>query len=686
MSSRLTYGKRGKKTGLKLQPSVEFSPQKQNDLAHEARPNSSDTLESDNAPKTSPFQSPIKKKIPSEATPSVSREDDAFDFGVFDLQEDEVIISKPKRINRTRKLLAKEKPKTDIPKSPASSLSSFFVESNVKPTWSPSRTNSPTKQSNNSNSEETPVMSSFSKTLNKLQSESAQNIRKSPKRPIKVRDTNDISDAWELLSDLPEQQAPKKKTMVFKQKDPEDSDTTLQETKTTSQDDDLISYLKTEQVETRLDNSTSEITPVPESPIQKIISESSTSPRKARNMRTYGVQRTFRLERENEEGFENNDVGDEGNATLTSEVDTTATEGLKTITNLRAQGENAQFLDELNFLIEGIESSSTTVSLLELALKLFDEPFLNLLKNHGLPQIQKYIDINNKLQAYIVGFIACTVAENGDYRIEFDDKWIQLVVNLLSDENEIDVSNESKAVKAIFRELKSKLQKDYSSRFLGLTLLIQNNLFVNKEIFDSLIQLFKEVCSLTSPDVKVINMIMLLFESFLGSTTEVDVKFNEIVSILTFLKFDDMNCNIAVLKVLIVLSVKKSKYVFTDELVDKSIESSIKHANTSLGLLDLGLLINLVEDDNCCEKALDERNIARLYRLQKKLKNESKDYYSLLIGILFTKQPSKMETIFKKTEMKQIASQLRNLNSKGNNLISLQVEEILSKLHKLKII
>lgn len=686
MSSRITYGKKGRRLGTgaaRLQPAVEFSPKKENNITDRPLTTSSSTQESDNAPLTSPFNSPTKRAPRKEITPDV--EDQGFDFGVFDLEEDDVKPAMPKKVNRTRTKLKKVESKNEstdtIPRSPSASLGSFFVESSAKPTWSPSKSTSASPKKDNITLQKSPTLSS-PKKINNSKLEPKKVVKKSPKRPLKLQDTETAGDVWDLLSDIP-QERPKKKTMVFKEKDVEMTDLSTTNSNTESQENELISFFNTQQTDTQPDDEPN--TPAPEE--TQLLRESTASPRISRTLKTYGLQRSFLLEKQNQDAQDQLGAQEEHDITLTSEQDQDNAEGLKTISNLRAQGENAQFLDELNFIVEGIETpSSTTSSLLELALRLFDNEFLNLLKHHGLPTFHQDIDADKLLQVFVFGFIACKVLEGGNGKIMFDDQLVHIVKTLLSCNNEVEPIKESRATKAIFKEFKDKLGGIYTPAFLGLTLLIQNNLFVNTEIFETLIELFMNLNSKDDQDIKMINMILLLFESFLGSTQAVDDNFKKIVPVLLELNIKDQNCRIALLKVLIVLSVKKFEPVFSEVLVDRSIEGSIQNSNTSVGLLELGLLINLVEKDACCKRALNNANLKRLYRLQSKLQGESKDYYALLIGIMLTKFPHELKNTFHKDDITEIASHLQNFNSKGNTLISLQVEEIVSKMHKLKII
>lgn len=682
MSSRVTYGKRGKRLSNRLQPSVEFSPQKQNNLADRTLTTSSDTLDSDGAPLTSPFNSPTKAVQGKEVTPDADDNDASFDYGVFDLEDEPNKSNMVKKIKRTRtKKISKPKVKeqTTISESPKGSLNSFFVEAQSKPSWSPSKSASPERRVEVINTQQKTPSSSFSKTLGKLQLESAK-IRKSPKRPVTVQQEQGSVDAWDFLSDISEDH-PKKKTMIFKENDENLHDNQSEsESNHITEQNHLISFFGGKEQES-IEDEEPPSTPVPTRE-PSVNPELAASPRVSKLSRSYGAQRSFLIDRENHEREVQHDGEDEHDITLTSEHDQDTGDRLKNISNLRAQGENAQFLDELNFIVEGIESTSSTSSLLELALKLFDEEFAIPLKNHGLPPLQNYIKRENNLQIFLFGFIACKVSEGGNGRLDFDDNMEELVVSLLNASDTVDAKQESRATKSMFSELKENFDQDYKPSFFGLTLLIQNGLYMNQKIFEATFKLFKKLVSDQPFDIKMINMVLLLFESFLSSTEEIHTYFKEIVSLLIDIDIKDETCYLAILKVLIVLSVKKFPPVFNVKLLNRSIDNSIKNANTSVGLLELGLLINLVENEECCEVAFQP---GKLKRLHYKLENDSKDYYSLLIGIMSTKDPEKIKSIFNSLDLKDIASHLKNFDSKGNKLISLQVEEYLSKMHKLNV-
>lgn len=666
---------------VNLQPSVEFSPKKQNKLADTQLTISSDTLESDNAPLTSPLSTP--KRASSAEETALGDETDAFDYGVFDLKEDELKPAMPKKINKTRTTLTKcraygkEASNDTSARYPSHSLNSFFVESSTKPSWSPSKSNSASpKKENITISQKSP---GYELKYNS-QPEPGDLGKRTPKRRLKVQEMEGSGDVWDLLSDIPDQQ-PKKKTMILKEKDTEAN---RRDEQTISEENDLSSFFHREEAESQAPDGELS-TPVP--PSQECFKESTASPRISKNSKTYGLQRSFLLERQDNDEDQEKELFEENDITLTSEQDHENTESLKTITNLRAQGENAQFLDELNFILEGIESVSTSSSLLELALKLFDNEFLDSLKHYGLPPIQKLIDTNNSLQVFVLGFIICKITEGGDGKLSFDDNLVNVVINLLSSKGDVEIIKESRATKSIFKEFKERLDRDYTPAFLGLTLLIQNGLFINDGIFETCCELLKDLKSKKPHDhVTMINMILLLFESFLSSSPVVPSQFKSVVPELVKLNVKDDNCHIAILKVLIVLSVKKLDTVFSERLVDKSIESCLRKPNTSVGLLELGLLINLVEKDNCCKQALVPTNLKKLLNLQNKLEGESRDYFALLIGILLTKNPIELQKAFEKDGLKEIASLLKNFNSKGNKLLSLQVEEIMSKVHELKIL
>ncbi|CCH42435.1 hypothetical protein BN7_1980 [Wickerhamomyces ciferrii] len=693
MSLRNVYGRSSRRHGsARLQSAVEFSPTKKNNLGSQTgSPSPSDSLESENIPLTSPLGSP--KVLKSNG--KLAKEDEDFDYGVFDLQEDDYSVPPPKKINKARtkpiKSLKKHggiernsRPNSQREETPGSQLSNFFVESSVKPSWSPSRsvTSSPVAKDKSSKRGNSMVKTELTYIKREL---------KSPKKPVKVAapvptgETN-ANDTWDFLSELGEDEGPKKKTMKLDLEGREQSESLESKSSEYSLPENnnrILESLSFEQQETQRDTQedNEQILPALDTQNSTSSSQSTNSMKLHKSIRGYGLQRSFLLDSQN--GHKDDDLDEEQDITITSEFDPDKSQGLHSVNNLRAQGENAQYIDELNFIMEGIDSKTSTSSLIELAIRLFDNSFAQFVKNHGLNNLHDFIDLDNQLQLLIFGFIVCKITEDGNGKVQFDSKLVKVVNKLLENPSNIDLRRETRITRSAFEDLKTRWTNDYSSRFFALTLLIQNNLFINDELLPNIINTFQDLSNDSSKNYKMINMTLILLERYLSLQDEVDEIFSDLIDNLFYLNDHNNHCKVPSLKLLIVLSAKNFQPVFKKDLVNKSISSCAENHNTPVGLLELGLLINLAEEEVCALKLIDRWNIKKLYKLYNQVEDEHKHYYSLLVGILITKFPIQMKKVFDEDEIIDLKHQLEAFLDKGNKLINLQVQEILSKLNEI---
>ncbi|CDR37671.1 CYFA0S01e14620g1_1 [Cyberlindnera fabianii] len=594
------------------------------------------------------------------------------------------IPNDPVTIKKTQKIRKEEKGATpeplgpsNIPLSPITKvspkatrspvLSSFFVESKSKPSWSPtstpkSKTTSPVYISKPSHQNQEIHSSKITKLTDRLQQLSSP--KPSHQEALKT---------WDLLENLDDDTVKPRTTLRKK--------ITLRSPKKEKEPEDRRAILRFFESDTFKPQE--EKSPSPSPVIQD---ESSEKPiiRSQRLMnrtsRTYGNQRSYLADGEMSTKPDNETTSHSfhGQNTTINNEDTQEDDNLTSITHLRAQGSYAQFLDELNFILGGIESYPSLSSFLELAMRLLDDEFLGFVKNRGLPVMPIDLKlIDEPTISFVVGFIWCKVADSTG----IDEQRKKVIKTLLSSTTELSIPRGSKNLQVLYREFQKSLKDEYNPVFVGITLLVQNGLYLDEELLPILSDVIIDFNTGTQIGVQQLNMVLMLLEAYLSKLDAAPVEFEKVYSFLSKHRTADSRTDMLKLKLYIVLAIKKFERVFDPLLISRSLKAALSSSNSELQLLHIGLMISLVENQSCLASLKKIENIKRLHQLYMEVSEESIPYFSLLLGMLYAESPLQVRKHFHSTEIERVVLELHRLE-KGDTVISDQVRSILADIEK----
>lgn len=342
-----------------------------------------------------------------------------------------------------------------------------------------------------------------------------------------------------------------------------------------------------------------------------------------RTRKTYGKQYSY-LTVQAEEDHQVVELQPETtNESQTETLEEKLTHKRNNLTSLKMHGEFTQFKDELEFLLEGIETSSNKlVTLIELANGLFRREFLSNIKRVQLPKIYKMIDLDDLRQVYLTGFIYYQIGSWGcDIEFDFD---LENVVKLLF---AADIQNEGDKK---FSDLRQRI--GVHAAFLGASLLLQIGPVINEGlIIASLPTLDRLVADLSgsSDNIRTLEMLLILYERFVD-VQQINALYH-IINRLCGVLVEDENCLKCLLKLFIKLSLKNykinSKLIASAGLLDC-------FETTDICLLKLSLLTTLNKDEHWCEEMA--RNADLLIAKFDALPADSIQfqYYSILVGTL----------------------------------------------------
>jgi hypothetical protein len=642
------YGRNSKST-RKLQPPVELSPEKYED---------STRIEQGLDEKLS---SPSIRRSPRIRALRESKDDNMFDLPSEDLSS---LIESMKRSGEESKEL-KRKPTVD--RSPK--LNKFFVESQDKPIWSPKL--SPKKVQKPDSDTHRVLKPRISPLTRKLLASTDRNSpSSSPKGQSTSKSsskTSDMvsSDSWDFLNDIAEKPKPNT-TLKISLRSPRKGQSDERK--------DLVQFFETQledHMSTQKDDS-KDYTP----DITTSSSSLPESPKVSRSKRTYGLQRSYLLEKpsqQEKDEIESYGAEDSSNDTDASDEADKSTADIKNITDLRAQGSSAQFTDELNFILEGIHTTSSLSGFLELGIKLMEPEFVKFLKSHEDLGLWKYVNDQDPSMCFVLGFIMCTIAEASPISLA---QVSPILVTLLKN-HDPEPKKASKMTRALFKEWYEQLEKRYTPQFLAISLMFTNDLFITNELFSICIDVMNWLKLVDPMDLKVYDMLLILFEKYLNSTDIVHPSFQHILK--HTMKLDQLPSQTMILslKLLIVLAVKKYPQVYHPALVTQAINTALSTKDPEIQLLSFGLLINLVEDDICLKKCLT--HTSKLQELYTIAYSSSISYFSLLIGVIYLKDKSITDQ-FHRQELNSIILELEKFD-KSNKVINQQIEAILTVMN-----
>lgn len=375
-------------------------------------------------------------------------------------------------------------------------------------------------------------------------------------------------------------------------------------------------------------------TPVPSIPA---------SPRLIRSKKNYGMQRSLLMEREEQHETQHHEELEA--QPKTSEDNDNQ---VKSFTDLWAQGSNAQYSDDLIFLLEGINEKLSLAGLLDLALKLMERPFLKYTKAHG--GVDFVLDSDDPSISYVYGYIVLVL----DLRVDVK----AIVKTLLTKKVE---PKASKLTNSLFQEWREKVGS-MSPSHLAVSLLVKD-----MTVDDELLALCVELMGGYEDD-----LLLVLFEHYLNTLDFAPMLFGKVVNQL--LKDQSVTDNVLALKLLIVLGMKK-EYIYHPQLTERAIRSASKSDN-EIQVLCIGLLIKLVEDGDCMQTCCSHMDELQL--LYSKVGDESIGYFSLLIGTIHTNFPNVVRSAFHRKELEGITLELHKLKAQG--AMRQQVEDVLQSM------
>ncbi|KAH3675061.1 hypothetical protein WICMUC_002893 [Wickerhamomyces mucosus] len=688
------YGRRAKlKARKQVEAVVEFSPEKLEDH----------TFNSQDIHKYSD-EFDISSNFPIQHDQSM-KDNDGFELA--EVSPIKPIGTKKKKVDNSSSLIQSPEfmiqTKTTTQHLSATQPNKLFIESKSKPKWSPSV--SPSRSSPCTPKSIKRIATLEASPSSPSRRKAIQTLAHKKRLPKPILDSNvgwDLLDqidgksiktpnkleigneAWELLDNIYENSEVNKlsrKKLLFNYKDKQlDEEFELMN----NDHNNLFELLNSQPDEKYNTNGGAEDDNIGEidRKTQKATQDAEIdSYRVNRTNRTYGLQRSYRSERGSSDKNENRD--DYENLIITEERNHGHSQSdVKTMNNLKAQGESAQFLDELNFILEGIESEPSLSNLLELALKMFDDQFLKSLKNYGMPPLHKFIKMEDRWQCHILGFIYTRISEEENYNLEFSDiEMLQLVQTLMTTDKLRYDSVNSKRIKCILKDFQNRLKNDYSSLFFGASILFQNEFFINDQLLQFSVKAIDSLDFRDEADTKILNMLLIIYEKYLAGFKVVPKSFEKIIPTLINLKVEyDISVTL-LLKVFISLAVKKSHYIFDARLVTYSINHLLSSSNEDTQILSSGLLINLVEDTKCFAEI--GKSLSDIHRIYSNVQGASSGYYAFLLATIYLEDPTLVEKEFDETELQHIKLELMKFDVKGNKLVKLQIEDILTKINDL---
>ncbi|CEP23895.1 unnamed protein product [Cyberlindnera jadinii] len=536
--------------------------------------------------------------------------------------------------------------------TPSPKLNRLFVESQLKPRWSPSLS----PQTNRSHELRTSssTTSPITQKLLALSTDGDCNER--------VKSDSGVADEWDFLDVVDEAKAKR---------------TTLKLSLTPSREhagDECKEIIKVfeHQMQASNDHDTKGYGAKEE--ISNLVTESPNShgsPRINRSKRTYGAHRSFlvRKTKSQSEGDESPVEEDHMPSSEPEDAGNNSTCDLKNLADLRAQGSNAQFVDELSFIMDGIKENPTVSSFLELAMKLSDEQFVEFLKATGNLSLWQYTNADDCTMCYIFAYITSQTGQLDDY----DPLKVENIILTLLRCAEVRPLRASKLVRTLFDEWDSHLEVKHSTSYYALSVILENGLSTSKQLVDGIIALMDRIELID--DTESFEMALIIYEKYLSEKDEVEPEFEKVVNVLLKPQLASERTKILCLKVLILMSIKKFDKVYRSELVIRSIDEAISTDDMEVQLLSIGLLINLVEDPGCLDFCSEHTH--QLHTLFPKCHVECFGYYSLLIGSIYSKNRQCIESQFDRKEIDRVILELQRFD-KSNKLLNKQIESILN--------
>lgn len=388
---------------------------------------------------------------------------------------------------------------------------------------------------------------------------------------------------------------------------------------------------------------------------------------------------------------------------------------ITSISNLKAQGTQTKYQDDLNFHLENLKPYSKSnlnnkcLDLIEFAIRLIEDlPFLKFVKSYALQDVigsckrllnSEGSDLEDEYLCYVIGFVFVTLCDGRvdgttvEPVLEFtpeDGGFLMLIERLINMGNSVQFSKgknskktkPNKEIIGAFISFQKKLDYIYEPSFLGISLLCLNGLFLNEGLLRLSLKVLKSLKVQKDMHLRTINLLLILYENYLmklegdqlscfdGTTIAI------LLNIFSGKQGDIKTTKILIFKFLILLTLKQHHVMFTSSITSTILNSIDSEPTCSeLQILQFGLLLNLIDSKECLKQIFDSLNQICLF--YSKITEESLPYYALLIGTLYSHRNEDVRKVFDETELYGIKLILVRFDCGGLKAMKGKVAEIL---------